>query len=72
MGPFLSSGWTRAGLGLILLGWGPLLGIIALSSLGLWPDPHPNPIGCGLLFAITFLPALFCLGMGAYHALRRR
>lgn len=70
--PFLSNRWTQTGLGLVALGWGPLFAIILLSQFGLWPDPNPNPIGCGLLFAITFLPALNCLTIGSFQALRRR
>ncbi len=67
----LANRWTRVGLGLVVVGWGPLFAIIVLAKLGLWPDPNPNPIGCGLLFALTFYPAVICLGVGAYQALRR-
>lgn len=72
MSAFLSSRWTKAGLLLVALGWGPLLLIILLSNLGVWPDPNPNPVGCGLLFALTFLPAISCLIMGVIRTLGRR
>lgn len=56
----------------LLLGSGPLVGIILLASLGLWPDPNPNPIGPGLLFFFTFWPAVVCLVVGFVQARRRR
>jgi hypothetical protein len=61
---YLRSGWVRAGLALLVLGSGPLWGIILLAALGWWPDPDPNPIGPGLLFFVTFWPAIICLGVG--------
>jgi hypothetical protein len=61
---YLKSGWVRIGLGLLVLGSGPLWAIILLAALGWWPDPNPNPIGPGLLFFLTFWPAIICLGVG--------
>ena len=55
-----------------LIGWTPLLGIILLASIGLWPDPNPNPIGPGLLFFLTFWPAVVCLGLGVFQVWRAR
>jgi hypothetical protein len=55
-----------------LVGWTPLLAIILLAAVGLWPDPNPNPIGPGLLFFFTFWPAVICLGTGTFQAWRRR
>jgi len=69
---FLASRWTRAGLALVALGWGPLLLVGLLAELGLWSDPDPNPVGLGLLFYVTFWPAVACLGLGVLQALRRR
>jgi hypothetical protein len=57
---------------LVVVGWGPLWGIVLLATIGLWPDPNPNPIGPGLLFFFTFWPAALCLGMGIYQVRRRR
>jgi hypothetical protein len=55
---------VRVGLGLLVLGSGPLVAIILLAELGLWSDPNPNPIGPGLLFFFTFWPAVLCVGIG--------
>lgn len=55
-----------------LVGWTPLLAIILLAAIGLWPDPNPNPIGPGLLFFVTFWPAVICLGTGTFQAWHRR
>lgn len=68
---FLRNRWSRIGLGLAVVGWGPLLTVILLSGLGLWPDPNPNPIGFGLLFFLTFWPAVICLGVGFFKSRRR-
>jgi hypothetical protein len=67
MNAFLSNPWTKVGILLVTLGWGPLFTIILLSKLGMWADPNPNPIGCGLLFAITVIPAIICLGMAHFN-----
>ena len=50
----------------------PALLIILLASIGLWPDPNPNPIGPGLLFFVTFWPALACFAVGGIQTWRRR
>lgn len=70
MSDFLASRWTKVGLFLVVFGWGPLLAIILLAAVGLWPDPNPNPIGPGLLFFVTFWPAVVCLLVGYFR--RRR
>jgi hypothetical protein len=62
----------KIGFWLLVLGSGPLVVIILLASLGLWPDPNPNPIGPGLLFFFTFWPAVVCLVVGFVQARRRR
>jgi len=64
--------WLTIGLALVIFGWGPLIGIIVLAAAGLWPDPNPNPIGPGLLFFVTFWPAVFCFAVGAFQVWRRR
>jgi hypothetical protein len=69
---YLRSGLVRVGLGLLIVGTGPLLGIIVAAELGLWPDPNPNPIGPGLLFFFTVWPAIICLVVGIARVRRRR
>ena len=74
MRDYLTSGWIRAGLALLVLGSGPLWTIVLLAALGWWPDPDPNPVGPGLLFFFTFWPAIICLivGVARVRAARRR
>src|SRR5512143_1368128 len=68
---YLDNLWIRIGLFLVVFGWGPLLAIIFLAAIGLWPDPNPNPIGPGLLFFFTSWPAILSLGVG-YFQVRRK
>jgi hypothetical protein len=72
MQDYAANRWIKIGLVLVVLGWGPLFAIIGLASIHLWPDPEPNPIGPGLLFFVTFWPAVICLGVGAVQVARRR
>jgi len=72
MKDYVANLWVRIGLVLVVAGWGPLLAVIFLSAVGLWPDPNPNPIGLGLLFFVTFGPAVACLGAGALQVRRSR
>jgi hypothetical protein len=67
---YLDSHWIKAGLMLIVLGWGPLWIIILLAGIGLWPDPNPNPIGPGILFFLTAWPAIICLVIGTVRVRR--
>jgi hypothetical protein len=46
---YFRSKWIRAGAITIAAGTLPLLIVIVLAKVGLWPDPDPNPIGPGLL-----------------------
>lgn len=71
MNGFFSNRWSKIGIALVVFGWGPLLLIIFLAAIGLWPDPNPNPIGPGLLFFFTSWPAIICLGMGAFQTWRK-
>jgi hypothetical protein len=48
----------RLGLGLLAGGTGPLLLFAAADALGFVSDPNPNPVGLGLLFIVTIIPAL--------------
>ena len=71
MKEYLANRWIRIGLALVLIGWMPLLSIVVLDGLGLWPDPNPNPVGAGILFFFTSWPAIICLLVGAWQVRRR-
>jgi hypothetical protein len=72
MREYFRSNWVKVGLGLLVVGAGPLCFIVAAAAVGLWPDPNPNPIGPGLLFALTFWPALICIVVGVIRVRRSR
>ena len=61
--------WT--GLILLLLGSGPLLGIILLAWLGVTKDPNPNPVGFGMLAGLTFWPSAVLIIVGAVQSYTR-
>jgi hypothetical protein len=54
-------GWAVATL---VIGCGPLLAILLAARLGLLADPDPNPIGPGLLAAISFWPGMVMVVVG--------
>lgn len=62
---YLESRLVRTGLVIFGLGCGPLLFILVAASVGMWPDPNPNPVGPGLLAALTLWPAVICVATGA-------
>ena len=70
MRSYLQSTWTKVGVGLLVVGAGPLLFIILAAAVGLWPDPNPNPVGPGLLFFVTFWPAIICIVIGVVRVRR--
>jgi hypothetical protein len=72
MREYLRSRLVQVGLGLLVLGTGPLLFIIIAAAVGLWPDPNPNPIGPGLLAFLTFWPGVMCLVIGIVAVRRRK
>jgi hypothetical protein len=72
MREYLESTWTKVGLGLLILGTGPLVLIVLAAALGLWPDKNPNPVGLGLLSAVTLWPAVICMVVGVLRVRRRR
>ena len=71
MEAYWRSGLVKLGLALLVFGVGPLVAIIVLAAIGLWPDPNPNPIGPGLLACVTFGPGLICLIVGAIRVANR-
>ncbi len=72
MSQYLKSTWVRVGLVLLVVGATPLLFIITAAALGLWPDPNPNPVGPGILFGLTFWPAIICIVVGVIRVRARR
>ena len=72
MKEYLGNRVFKIGAIIALVGWTPLLAIILLAWIGLWPDPNPNPIGPGLLMFFSFWPAVICLGIGAFQVRRGR
>lgn len=72
MSAFFANRWNKIGLGLVVLGWSPLWLIVLLAAIGVWPDKNPNPVGPGLLFFLTFWPAILCLAVGSFQVWRRR
>jgi hypothetical protein len=72
MSQYLKSTWVRVGLVLLVVGATPLLFIVTAAALGLWPDPNPNPVGPGILFGLTFWPAIICIVVGVIRARGRR
>jgi hypothetical protein len=64
MRQYLRSRWVPVGLGLLVMGTGPLVAILLAAKIGLWPDPNPNPIGPALLCFFTFWPAVLSIVVG--------
>jgi hypothetical protein len=62
----------RLGLGLLAIGTGPLLLFFVADEIGLISDPNPNPIGLGLLFFVTFWPAVGLTVFGLFRWKRAR
>jgi hypothetical protein len=71
MRTYLQSSWVKIGVGLLVVGASPLIFIIVAAAVGLWPDPNPNPIGPGLLFFLTFWPAVTCIVIGVVRVRNR-
>lgn len=69
----MALGWAFwCGLGLLVIGSGPLFLTILLAALGLLDDPNPNPVGFGMLAAFTFWPALLIMLVSYGRAVMRR
>jgi hypothetical protein len=58
-------------LALLIVGATPLLAVIVAAALGLTSDPDPNPIGLGLLFFVTFWPAVALIAFGVLSGRRK-
>lgn len=72
MREYLQSPVVRVGLGLLVFGSGPLIAIIVLAAIGVLADPNPNPVGPGILAALTFWPGVICVVAGVFSVARRK
>jgi hypothetical protein len=64
---YLRSAWVRAGLACMALAALPLLVVGTFGhALGLTDDPHPNPIGLGLLFVAGAIVGAILVAIGAF------
>jgi hypothetical protein len=72
MRKYLQSGLVKVGLALLVFGSGPLVVIILLAALGVLADPNPNPVGPGILAALTFWPGVLCVIIGVVMVARRK
>lgn len=61
--------WTISGMLLLFLGSGPLWLIILATATGIWHGPVINPFMPGLLFFVTFWPAVALLAIGIIKGL---
>ena len=57
------------GIGLLVVGSGPLLLTILFAALGFTDDPNPNPIGFGLMAFLTFWPSVALIVIGLSESL---
>ena len=55
---------TWVGLAIAAVGSTPLLAVIIAAKVGWLDDPNPNPVGLGILAAITFWPGLALAAAG--------
>lgn len=53
------------GLAISAVGSAPLLAVILAAKVGWMDDPNPNPVGLGILAAVTFWPGLAIAAAGA-------
>ena len=70
--PFLSDRLFLIGAAVVILGSLPLLAILFLAKIGLWPDPNPNPVGPGILVFVTFWPGVLLMAVGIFRSAIRR
>lgn len=68
MSKLLSSRWLWIGVGLLLVGTGPLVVVVIYSKVH--GDPNPNPVGPGMCAMLTFWPSIGMIIVGlitGYH-----
>ena len=61
---YFDSKINKIGWAVFIIGSGPLLLIILLAEIGIWPDPNPNPVGLGIMALFTFWPSIICIIVG--------
>ena len=71
MRKYLRSRLVQVGLVLLVLGSGPLVGVMLYARLGFYHDPDPNPVFLGMLAGLTFWPSLILVGLGIWRVRRR-
>jgi hypothetical protein len=67
MQEYLKSWWVRAGLVGLVLGTGPLAGLMVAARLGFYHDPNPNPVYLGMLAGLTFWPSIALVAVGIWR-----
>jgi hypothetical protein len=55
------------GFAVLIAGCGPLVGIMAMAAVGMTQDPNPNPVGFGILAAVTLWPSLGLIAIGIWR-----
>jgi hypothetical protein len=72
MKPYFRSRLVRAGIILLILGSGPLVGFLLYAKLGFYHDPNPNPVLLGIPAGLTFWPAVILIMFGIARVRRQR
>ena len=72
MRKYLESRLVQVGIALFAVGCWPLLFVMSMAAIGLWPDKNPNPVGPGMLAAFTFWPSVICVVIGVVRVRLRR
>ena len=67
---YLRSRLVQVGLVLLVLGTGPLVGVMLYARLGFYHDPNPNPVFLGILCGLTFWPSLILVALGIWRVRR--
>ena len=70
MNKYLRSRLVQIGLALLVLGSGPLLGVMLYARLGFYHDPDPNPVFLGMLCGLTLWPSVILVGLGIWRVRR--
>jgi hypothetical protein len=69
---YLRSWMVRIGLALLVIGTGPLAGVMLAAKVGILDDPNPNPVYFGILAGFTFWPSVLLIVIGVRRVRRSR